>query len=578
MKTLPASCALLCLILPSCEDLEDGPGTPAAGEQGAGNQNAQAGGGLPAAPTELDYEFAEWHDDFPYALHVPPKKLGLWYDRNAQQALEKIVANVSGLCTKPAWMMSKEFFDRHLERSTDLLIETLDETQRRRHAYDHAENLLAVIARQKSPAFAKAIVRTASHSHPGIRRAAYQALINAGDEDAVMEIVKQFRQMNRIEQADWIKAAARHLSDKNLFPLFREMLTKQAFAGVQAGVFDAVMKLPPKRAAKLFDPIWLTMPNDLQLHIAGIMHAAGDERGTVRLRHALRLPVEIVKRKIVAVQGASRGDPTPMTDELLALTNEDYEGLTELIVTTLRKIPGQRVTDTLLTLTDSSRSYQVRQLALRFLLERGETSELDLLVETVRKEPEGAKFRNAVADLVGAQYGKGATALLERLKKGSKKTEIYYIRMIARINAKESFEALREVFMRPEYVFPWRERHSNVTFLGVQLANLNRCVDEMVECLAALPRADYRRRSALIHVLANLAGAKEEDKETGAKVYSTLRKLVFDPSEIPQVRMLALDYMRKDVRLADAMRLKAALPKEKKGIRQYFSDYLFEFF
>ena len=112
---------------------------------------------------------------------------------------------------------------------------------------------LAAIARQKTSVFAKAIVRTASHSHPGIRRAAFRALLNAGDEAAVMEVGKKFTAMNRSEQTDWVKAAARHLSDKNLFPLFRDMLTKQKYASMQAYVFDEVMKLPAKRAAK---PRW----------------------------------------------------------------------------------------------------------------------------------------------------------------------------------------------------------------------------------------------------------------------------------------------------------------------------------
>lgn len=304
MKTTSVCCALLCLFLPSCE-LQEEPGDTSP------SQEAKVKKELPSKPSAFDYEFDRWHDDFPYALHVPPKRVGLWYDRNAQQALEKIVNNVSGLCTKPAWMMSKEFFDRHLDRSAELLIEKLDETQRRRDGYDHAENLLAAIARQKTSVFAKAIVRTASHSHPGIRRAAFRALLNAGDEAAVMEVGKKFTAMNRSEQTDWVKAAARHLSDKNLFPLFRDMLTKQKYAGMQAYVFDEVMKLPAKRAAKLFDPIWLSMAKDLQLHVAGVMHAAGDERGTVRLRHALKLPVEIVKRKIVAVQYTHLRDRQP---------------------------------------------------------------------------------------------------------------------------------------------------------------------------------------------------------------------------------------------------------------------------
>ena len=41
---------------------------------------------------------------------------------------------------------------------------------------------------------------------------------------------------------------------------------------------------------------------------------------------------------------------------------------------------------------------------------------------------------------------------------------------------------------------------------------------------------------------------------------------------------MALDYIRKDISLKDAMKLKVMLRGEKKGMRHYFNDYLFEFF
>lgn len=533
---------------------------------------------LPSADTNMVYEFEQWRDDFPYPLHVPQRRIGQWYDRNAQQALEKVVANLSGLCSKPAWTMAKEFFGRHREESQEILIEKLDETQRKRDGYDQAENILGVISQLKSPAFARVLVRTAAHQHPGIRRAAYRALTFSGDEAAVLEIGKGYRRMNKVETVDWIKAAAAQLSDKELFPLFRAMLTEQRYADVYAFVFEAATKLEPKRAAQLFLPIWLNMPVDLQLHVAGVLHAAGDERGTEQLRRALVLPIKIPKKKLVAVQGATKGDPRPMLNELLALTNEDREDLNLLILNAIREIPGQVIDDTLLTLTDESKPFQIRQYALLALAERGKTTELDALVELIKQEPEGNKYRAAIADLVGARYGKAVPVLLERMKKGSQKSEVFYLRMIARINRKESFTALREVFLRPEYTLPWRERHSNVTLLGVQFSNLSTCNSEMIQLLGELPRADVRRRAALVHALANLAGSRREDTAYSDPIYAALRARVFDVEELPQMRILALDYIRKDLRLRDAMELRARLQKEKTAMRQYLSDYLIEFF
>ena len=60
-----------------------------------------------------------------------------------------------------------------------------------------------------------------------------------------------------------------------------------------------------------------------------------------------------------------------------------------------------------------------------------------------------------------------------------------------------------------------------------------------------------------------------------------MRRIVFDRDEIPQLRLQALEYLRKDLLLDDAMKLKRALRKEdkkSKAMRRCLSDYLFEYF
>jgi hypothetical protein len=192
--------------------------------------------------------------------------------------------------------------------------------------------------------------------------------------------------------------------------------------------------------------------------------------------------------------------------------------------------------------------------------------------------PMNDRFRALVVDLVGAQYVPAVPVLLERSEQASREEEAYFIRRIAAINKQESLAALKAIMLRPEYRYDsWRGRHTNVTFLGIQLSNLSGAGDGILEFLRALPRTDYRRRATLIHALANMAGA-HSGEPLAQSIYAALREVVFDAEDEPQVRILALDYLRKDIRLADAMQLKSRLGQEKPGLRKYFSDYLTEFF
>ena len=131
--------------------------------------------------------------------------------------------------------------------------------------------------------------------------------------------------------------------------------------------------------------------------------------------------------------------------------------------------------------------------------------------------------------------------------------------------------------MEPERKLPTRLDYTSVTFLGIQFSNMHESIHEIIGLLQSLPRQGYRRRAALVHAVANVAGARSDEPWT-KDVYAALRRIVFNRKEIPQMRLLALEYLRKDVRLEDAMELKRALRRENRQMRSYFSDYLLEYF
>jgi hypothetical protein len=335
------------------------------------------------------------------------------------------------------------------------------------------------------------------------------------------------------------------------------------------------MGLEADRAVRLLDPVWQTLPDPFQIQVAGLFHAIADPRGVARLRPELKTPVTDFNMAGLAVQALGKGDASVLIDEILTLTNEEQAELNLGIIDAIADVPGEAVTQTLLILADESQVTDLRKAALAALAARGQTQALDDLIDVVRAEPRGTRFQAAVEALVGAHYGRVAPVLLERAKLAGASQEQFFVRMIARVGTLESFEALREIFLLPEYRYEGGQQ-SNVVFLGVQLANIPVARLAMLDLLDSLPRSDYRRRAALIHALANIAGAAN-DRSFGAPIFAALRERLFDAEEVPQIRLLSLSYLQRDILLSDAVALRAVMRASEDGMRQYLSDYLLEF-
>ena len=220
--------------------------------------------------------------------------------------------------------------------------------------------------------------------------------------------------------------------------------------------------------------------------------------------------------------------------------------------------------------------HRVRQSAYFGLKQRGETKPLAELLEVARTGSGNVKA-HAIADLVGCQYEKVVVLLVELYGKADGTAKVRRIRDIAMSKTKAAFGALKKIFMEPEHRLPTRLGYTNVTFLGIHFSNLEGSMEAVVGLLELLPRKDYRRRAALLNALANAAGARDEAPWTRA-AYEALRRVAFNRKEIPQMRLLALDYLRKDIRLEDAMNIKRGLRKESRPMQRYLSDHLLEFF
>ena len=337
--------------------------------------------------------------------------------------------------------------------------------------------------------------------------------------------------------------------------------------------------MSPARAVKLLSPGYDDLPEQLQMITAPAFHAVGDPRGLGTLRKSIRGSNRALQA--MAVDGARSGKIEPLVDDILQLTNQDLTnstddvGLLVAIINTLQKVPGDRVNDVLLMYTAATPA-PVRQAAYQALYQRGETKALEELLELARTGT-GTQRANAIADLVSCRYQKVLPVVMAFYKKAGASEQMWYIRELARYGSKPAFAPMKEIFMEPERKLPTRLDYTSVTFLGIQFSNMHESIHEIIGLLESLPRQDYRRRAALVHAVANVAGARSDEPWT-KDVYAALRRIVFNRKEIPQMRLLALEYLRKDVRLEDAMNLKRALRRENRQMRSYFSDYLLEYF
>ncbi len=521
------------------------------------------------------YDCAVWHDDFPHKPHFPPPAaLGAWYDRNRQQALEKVIANVQGNCSKLAWRFTREFFLRHREESRALLIEAMDAALSRHDHSEHAQNLVQVMGRAKDSYFADALGRAFFGGQAGLRSEALKGMLGSGSAKVLRRVRENFFTLDKLEQIAWVKAAAVHYPDNALVDLCDQMLMQTQFQGLQEVIIDSCMAMEPKRASKALEKSWPRMSGDLKLHIAGIFHAAGDDRGTLQIRHALQTGNLVTK--VVAANAAKKGKVEPLLDELLGLTVENDLALNLVVIESIGKADDSRVEDTLLAFTDESYGEKVNHSALHALAQRGYHQELDRLVKVLATAT-GSTQDNALRALVSSGYEKAVPTIMARLDNAIPRRRVFYLKYVSQMNNSQAAQAMWNIFLQPEAPLVAGDRHTNVTFMSVYLANMNACAAELLELGRSLPKSDYRRRATWLHVMANMAGP-DPTAPGMADVYDELRKIALDSQEIPQLRMLSIDYLKKDIRLDDVMQLKRLMRKEKSCVRAYINDFLTEFF
>lgn len=539
---------------------------------------AQSSEHVAAAPMVQDnvLGFEVWHGDFPFPVHLSPVAEGAAYHYTSAEALERVVKKLMGNCTSEGWSMALEFFNRAPESAVPLLVESMDEALQAHELSDLVQNTAEAMGRMgryNRPEIAEALLRALQHGKESVQNGAMAALVPSGTPETVREARRYVPRMHVRGQADWVRAVRRHLPEDEIEDVYLELFHNPDMTKVFGIVVEESAKLPLPLAARVLGSLWQEARGQLRFTIASTLHAAGDLRGTRYLREVLEQGEgEGVAAAIVA---ASLGDLEYLRDDILKLSLSDNQTVRQAVALTIGDWPGDNVDNILSTLAVDP-SDKVRHTALTMLRGRGKRELLERLIERVETSS-GTKLVQALGDLSAAGDGLAAQPILARMRTAPPEEWRKYLQALGLSRTEEGFLALREVFLEPEVRIDPQADRSSVTYIAIVLANIQTAHQQMLELFGQLPREDYRRRASLMFALSGIASTTE-NAAASKVIYDFFRTVLHDPAEVPQVRLLALEYLRRDLTLDDMKAIKKLHQAEAGPMRQALSDFLFEFF
>lgn len=528
------------------------------------------------SPHQNPLNFAVWHADFPFPLELSPEAPSPAHRFSRLQALERVAAKLQGNCTRAAWLMAKEYFSRAGPEAVPVLIEALDRALQSAQLADVVQNVAEALGRMgrlHSTDVAEALLRALQHPKESVKNSAMAALVQAGTPDTVLRARAFWDELTPRACHDWLRAARAHLPLEQLEPIYGELRDDPAQAPIFSFLIEEILQLPLPVAARLLEPMWDEARGNLRMTIASVLHLVGDLRGTHHLQERLRdAPPQ---QKIEAVNAIAQGDLARLGDDLLKLSVDPDPAVRQAVIVALSRHSGENI-DNIIATAAMDPVTAVRQPALAALRMRGKQEYLDQLVDLVRTAT-GTKLLQVLADVAAAGYPEAIPVMEERMASSPPEERKKFIQAIGVSRVPEAAAALKRVFDQQEERIDHHDQQTNVTYAGTLLPNHPAQAPLLLEWFGEEERSDYRRRAYLLQALGNIA-ALTPDAALAKSVYDTYRNVLADADEIPQMRLLALEYLRRDLTLDDMEALQGMAQRETGPMRRALVNALFEFF
>jgi len=534
---------------------------------------AQAIDGVPLAANP--YKLAPFHADFPVELAYPPM-VGREYVRTRRQALERLASNLHGGVRREAWLIATDFFPRAPEDAVAPLVEAMDRAFGKPGLDDAVRNCVEAMGLMRNEGLDGALRRALQHPNPTVRQAAFCSIAMSGTVDTVRELGAAFDRMDGRARAAWLRAARERLPRGECLRMLTAVVMAEYPTQVRDIAVKEAMQLPAGEAASVLGGRWEQAVGEFKAIIAGVLHAAGDTRGTTWLLASF--DGGDFERMQLAVRHCARGELGPLRDKLLALATHPRQDVRLELAKALASVDGDDVASCYELLVTAEDGWEARAIALRELTRRGRGKTVDVLLEEAPLAS-GTRLQQVLNDLTASGDPRAVPVLLERFQKAPEGESRPFLQALAMNHSDAAAAALLTILRGPEKVVGRSAMQLTTrSYLPTLMLNLRGSERVVIAGFRAMPKDEWQLRAALLPTLAGIA-ADRTDRALQQECVAPLREILFDRAELPQLRLCALNQLaRRWLTLEDVMRLKNSLVEEQAGLRALFADFLTDAF
>ena len=538
-----------------------------------------------ASPTQdpARYGFATWHADYPVSLDLPSPSLAPVYQRSRRQALEHVAANLQGNTRREVWLMATDFFARAPEDAVEVLIGVMDRAFGQPMLVDAVRNAVDAMGRMERQEFDDALRRALEHPDGSVRQAALSALGSSGKPETVRATASQFMTgMDGRARISWLRAARLRLPD-DCPKLFAQIMRAETPIAIRDLVLKEILLLPPPQGAVALEAIWEHAIGDFRVICAGVLHSAGRASGTIYLDQCLRGDDAMVAAEAVKqLRGRELGQ---LRDAVLRLSTHPRPEVRLAVAQTLAGVDGDDVTATYEVLSGTEELVETKSIALRELTLRGRPDAVTAVIEQAASAT-GSRLQLLLRMLGASGDPRMVDLFVKRFREAPPEEGRQFLIALALCRAPGSARALFDIYKGDARAVSSKDSLGNQldtrSYVPVILPNLRGQEQELIAMWPELDRKDYQRRALYLQALSGI-GVERSSPELAKQVADLLRAVVFDATEIPQLRIQALNALTRPwLDLEDVRRLtrlqESAGRGESDPMRTLVKDFLFEYF
>jgi hypothetical protein len=527
------------------------------------------------------YRLKPFQPGFPTELEYPPM-LAREYDKTRRQILRQLASNLQGNVRREAWQIATEFFWRAPEDAVEPLIESMDRAMGSPALGDVVRNCVEAMGKMQNTEFDGALQRALQHKNPAVRQQAYSALAMSGTEKTLKRLVADFPHMDGRSRQAWLGAVGKRLI-KDRAVMLRSVMMQGYSGPIRDQILKETVKLPAPEAALILKGRWSEAIDEFKAIIAGVLHAAGDGSGTAWLLEALK--GESNEQMQYAIRHCMYGDNPDqvigvLREALLRTTTHLRPEIRLAAATQLARLSGDDVADVYEVMTAPNEVWEIRGLAVRELTRRGRSEIVSVLLEELETAT-GTHLRNIINQLSASGDARAVPVLVDRFNSSPSGEGRPFLQAIAQNASDAAAKALCKLYAGPVKLVARSDDNPLTTrgYIPMLLLNLRGSEQVVIDYFLALPKEAWELRSRLMPTVVGYAVDRRDQKAMQKACIDPVRALLMDPSELPQLRVQALNLLARNwLTIEDVMRLQRMRRKEQSGMKALFGDFLLNAF